>query len=200
MKIMKKLPNIMTLLRVVLTVFLNFWIIKHFCSIGIPIIITTIIFLSDFFDGKIARISGSTSKIGAVFDVAADLFYIVLSYVVLNFFHVLPLWFLFIILFKFVEFIATSYFIKMTSDKKSIFIFDFLGRFAVVIFYIIPLVSYISFQLLQRSYLCIINLLMYSTTILVFISSFYRIMICFNGFKAKKNDRAYPSISITNKY
>lgn len=185
---MKKLPNLITLLRVVLTLYLNFYIVYHFNSILIPIIITFTIFLTDFWDGKIARLYGNVSDVGAVFDVAADLLYIIVSYIVLYIFHILPLWFLFIILYKFAEFIGTSYFIKKTSNKKDIFIFDYLGRFVSVIFYIVPLVSYLAVQLLQKEYVSIINALMYSTTFLVLISSSYRIGKCIKGFKALNSE------------
>lgn len=188
-KLIKKLPNIITLLRVALLLFLNFYIVNHFGSMLIPIIISVIIFLTDFMDGKIARMNGSVSNVGAVFDVIADLFYIVLSYIVLLYsFHILPLWFLVIILFKFVDFTVTSYFIEKISNKISIFIFDFLGRFVAVIFYIIPVVSYISFHLSKTEYLSIINLIMYITTFFVFASSSYRIGICINRFKSLKSE------------
>ncbi len=179
-RLIKKLPNIITLLRVMLSLFLNIYIVSYFGNLLIPIIISFTIFLTDFFDGKIARDTGSVSSIGAIFDVVADLFYIVGFYIVLYTFHILPLWFLFIILFKFVEFIVTSNFIKNTFNEKSIFIFDFLGRIVAMIFYIIPLVSYVSFQLLHTGYLLITNLLIYATTLLVFVSSSYRISKCIN--------------------
>lgn len=184
--LMQKLPICITLLRVLLTLLLNFYIVNNFSSLLIPIIISFIIFLSDFLDGKIARINGNVSKVGAVFDVVADLFYIVVSYIILYTFHILPLWFLFIILYKFMEFIVSSYFIKKISHKKSMFIFDFLGRFVAVIFYIIPLVSYVSFEILPTGYFSLINLIIYITTFLVLVSSSYRIGNCINGFKNHK--------------
>lgn len=195
-KLMKRIPSILTLLRVVLTVIINLYIVSHFGSILIPIIISTIIFLTDYFDGKIARITGSVSKAGAVFDVVSDLFYIVVSYLVLYTLLILPLWFLSIILFKFVEFIVTSYCINRISNKKSIFIFDFLGRFVAVIFYIIPVVSYIVFQLSKTGYLSILNLLMYSTTFFVIVSSLYRIWICVKGLKTFNSEAFKINFSI----
>lgn len=185
---MKKLPNMITLLRVVLSLFLNFYIVAHYGSILIPIIISFIIFLTDFLDGKIARINRSVSNVGAVLDVVADLFYIVVSYIVLYTFHILSLWFLFIIIFKFVEFVITSYFIKKISNQKSIFVFDFVGRYVAVIFYIIPLVSYVSFQFLQTKYLSLINALLYIITFIVFVSSSYRIGNCIKGFKSLNSE------------
>lgn len=165
---------------------MNFYIINHFNSILIPIIISFIIFLTDFFDGKLARSTGWTSKIGAIFDVAADLLYIVVSYIVLYALHIIPLWFLFIIVFKFMEFIITSYYIKNSSDEKPVFVFDILGRFTAVIFYIIPLVSYVFFHFLSNGYLYIVDFIMYITTLLTVISSSYRIKVCVKKFKSNK--------------
>ncbi|EET88712.1 CDP-alcohol phosphatidyltransferase [Clostridium carboxidivorans P7] len=180
---MMNIPNIITLLRVILSVFLNFYIVKHFGDMLIPIMITSIIFLTDFLDGRIARFNGSISKLGAVLDVASDLLYIIISYMVLYILHVLPLWFLFVILFKFAEFIITSYFIKKTCSKKSIFIFDFLGRVAAAMFYVIPVFSYITFHIMNARYLYIVYSFMYIITFAAFVSSSYRIWTCIVSLK-----------------
>lgn len=187
-RLIKKLPNLITFLRVVLTLILNFYIVYHFGSLLVPLIICFIIFISDFIDGRIARAYESTSSVGAVFDATADLFYIVLSYIALYCFNVLPLWFLFVILFKFTEFIVTSRFIKSFSDKKSVFVFDFLGRLSAVIFYGIPITSYILYSISNLKYLLVINLILIITTVLVLISSSYRIKKCVNGIKFLKGE------------
>lgn len=184
--LIRKIPNILTLLRIILTMYFNFYIINNFGSILIPIVCCSIILLTDFFDGEIARASGSISKAGAVFDVSADLLFIVVSYVVLCNFHIVPLWFLFIILFNFIEFILTSYFINRNSNQKTIIIFDYSGRLAAAIFYIVPIVSYLSFQLLQKEYMIITNFLMYTAVSFVCISFLYRLWRCTGGFKSLK--------------
>ena len=50
---MKMLPNILTLLRVLLACLINFVIIYHFGSWALIAIIFLVIFLTDFLDGKI---------------------------------------------------------------------------------------------------------------------------------------------------
>jgi cardiolipin synthase (CMP-forming) len=176
--LMKMLPNILTLLRVLLACLLNFFIIYHFRSWAIIVIIFLVIFLTDFLDGKIARFCGNTSHFGAVFDILADLFCIIASYIVLCSFHVLPLWFLFIMLFKFIEFIATSIFLKILHGGKSIFVFDFIGRFAAVLFYIIPALVYLSFLFSPSLYFFTIHYFLYVITFMVLISSSYRLWDC----------------------
>lgn len=132
----KMLPNTLTLLRVLLACLLNFVIIYHFGCRALITIIFIVIFLTDFLDGKIARLCGSTSHFGAAFDILADLFYVGTSYIGLCLLHILPIWFLFIMLFKFIEFTVTSIFLKILHGGKSIFVFDFIGRFVGVLFYI----------------------------------------------------------------
>lgn len=76
----KRIPNLITISRVILTCLLNVYILNNLGRVLVPIVISLLIFLSDFTDGKTARISGNTSHFGATFDVVADLFYIVASY------------------------------------------------------------------------------------------------------------------------
>lgn len=184
--LVRKIPNILTLLRIILTIYFNFYIINHFGSILIPIVCCSIILLTDFFDGKIARTCGSASNTGAVLDVTADLLYIILSYIVIYSFHIVPLWFLFIIIFNFTEFIVTSYFMNKISKKNTIIVFDYLGRLAAAIFYIVSIVAYLSFQLLQKEYMIITNFLMYTAVSFVCISFFYRLWRCTGEFKFLK--------------
>jgi len=177
-RLMKELPNMLTLLRVALTCLLNYYILNRFGSLPIPMVIFLLIFLTDFLDGKIARFYGNTSLFGAVFDVLADLFYMVTTYIMLCSFQVLPLWFFFIMLFKCVEFVVTSFLLKKLCGGKSIFVFDFIGRFAAALFYIIPLLAYASFQLSQVLYFFTIHIFIYMITFMVFVSSSYRFWNC----------------------
>lgn len=176
--IIKNLPNMITLLRIMLSCLLNIYIIKNFGNITIPIIITMIIFLTDFADGKAARYYGSFTKFGAVFDVAADLFYITASYLTLYFYRVLPIWFLFIILYKFLEFIVTSHFIKRQNSIKTSFVFDPIGRLVAVIFYVIPILSYISYHVAQSIYSFTINKLFYVILVFALTSTSSRLWSC----------------------
>jgi len=177
-RLMKELPNMITLLRVVLSCLLNFYILNYFGSLTIPMVIFLLIFLTDILDGKIARFYGNTSSFGAVFDVSADLFYMVTSYIVLCSFQVLPLWFLFIMLFKCVEFVVTSFLFRKLCSGKSIFVFDFIGRFTAVLFYIIPLLAYASFHRSQVLYFFTIHIFIYIITFMVLVSFSYRFWNC----------------------
>jgi CDP-diacylglycerol--glycerol-3-phosphate 3-phosphatidyltransferase len=146
-----------------------------------------LIFATDFIDGKVARNCGWTSNTGAILDVVADLFYIVVSYILIYNLNIVPLWFLFVIIFKFIEFIITSFFLNKYSYRESIFVFDFVGRFVVIIFYVIPILSYISFHVSKGVYWFVINILIFIVAGMSLISSMYRIWNCVETFKNRIN-------------
>lgn len=171
----KVLPNLITLLRVILTCIINIHILNQHGGILVPGVIFLVILYTDFLDGKIARLLGGTTKFGAVFDVLADFFFIVTIYIVLHNFDILPLWFLIIILFKFLEFLLTSFLFKKISRIKTIFIFDVLGRFVAGLFYIIPITAYILFSISKPIYFVTIDVLIYSTTVLAIFSTINRL-------------------------
>lgn len=184
-----------TLLRIVLSCFLSFYLLDHFHNLVIPTIVFLLILLTDFLDGKVARFYGTSSLFGAVFDILADLFFIVTSYLVLCSFKILPFWFFLLILFKFLEFALTSFFLKNQSKRKSIFVFDVLGRLAAALFYVLPLLAYVSFHSSQWLYLFIINILVYIITLLVLLSSLTRLASCWElKSKFEKDQELEPMI------
>lgn len=180
----KEFPNMLTLLRVVLTCALNLYIYSHFGSLAIPVAIFSVICLTDYYDGKIARLYGSSSRFGAAFDVSADLFYIVSSYSLLWHLKILPFWFLMVIIFKFTEFVFTSYFLKKFNGENPALVFDFIGRMAAVLFYIIPILAYMSFLLSNSVYFFVVQILIYIITLMVVASSSLRLSNCVKAAKS----------------
>lgn len=176
--IRRNIPNILTLFRIALSCILNIYINLTLKDLFFPAIMCFFIILTDFFDGYIARRTSVTSRFGAFFDTFADLFFIILTYSVLCSQRILPLWFLFIIAFKFVEFILTSLLIVKYSNNNGILKFDFLGRIAATIFYIIPVYAYISFACSKAIYYRTIWILLLSGLIFALTSSFYRFFCC----------------------
>ncbi|WP_324824740.1 CDP-alcohol phosphatidyltransferase family protein [Sinanaerobacter sp. ZZT-01] len=171
----KRIPNLITISRVILTCLLNAYILNNLGRVLVPIVISLLIFLSDFTDGKAARISGNTSRFGATFDVVADLFYIVASYGTLIYLKIAPFWFLTVILFKFIEFVITSFLLKRHSRVNAMFVFDFIGRFTIILFYVAPLLIYVSFQLSLTVNTFISQALTYGATATTITSTVYRI-------------------------
>ena len=93
--------------------------------------------LSDLMDGWISRKFDCQSGIGAILDVSADSFFILLALIVSNYYGFVPIWFTIIVILKLVDFILSSM-IFSTGGKRH-FIFDFLGRFTAVGFYLLPI-------------------------------------------------------------
>lgn len=183
-RVLRNIPNGMTIARIIMTIAFDFLILKEFlygqdynvALMGLFIMIC----VSDFFDGKIARRLGAATVIGAKLDVLADLFYIVSSYAALISAHVLPLWYLVFVCIKFLEFVATSNFIKLfKTSLEHPFIFDRIGRTVSAIFFLIPGIVCISNLLNSSNITYLVSILLYSTFLAGVYSSYERIKSCF---------------------
>ena len=133
------LVNILTLLRIPLSlIFYN--VVQHDAN---PFLPCTVLFIlvaaSDYFDGKLARKYGVQSGIGAILDVMADFFFIIMASLSLSFGGMFPHWMLGVIIFKFLEFWVTSVIFNRGSKNTSVFLFDPLGRIVAVLFYLLPI-------------------------------------------------------------
>ena len=134
------LINCLTLSRIPLSVFAYMEIttgtirgIYYLCLfLGIAV--------SDFLDGKCARAFHVQSSFGAIADVICDFFYIMSSSYALYRLGCLPAWFLILITVKLFEFILTSLLIKRVQYRSHIFMFDRIGRYTAIGFYILPTV------------------------------------------------------------
>ncbi|MBL4931657.1 CDP-alcohol phosphatidyltransferase family protein [Clostridium paridis] len=182
-KSLSKLPNIITSLRIFLSISFAYLILRQDTYSNENFEAITLIFLcicfSDFIDGKIARKTGNTTVFGAKFDVIADLFYMTISYSALIVAGKIYFWFLGFIFIKFLEFTVTSNFMRNYNRKsENPFVFDKLGRITAASFYIIPgitcLVSYIAPYYEQS----LIKYLLYATLLAGIYSSSMRIKKC----------------------
>lgn len=96
--------------------------------------------LSDFLDGKCARAFHVQSSFGAIADVICDFFYIVTSSYALYRLGCLPIWVLILITVKLFEFILTSRLVRRMQNRSHVFMFDRIGRYTAIGFYILPTV------------------------------------------------------------
>ena len=96
--------------------------------------------VSDFLDGKCARAFHVQSSFGAIADVICDFFYIMTSIYALYRLGCLPVWVLILITVKLFEFILTSLLIKRVQYRSHVFIFDRIGRYTAIGFYVLPTV------------------------------------------------------------
>lgn len=192
MRILKWIPNILTLTRIILTI--SFLLLLHDLHLYVnntvyftlAVIVFVLICLTDFIDGKIARKINTVTTIGGLLDVAEDLIFILSSTFMLSLHNFIPMWYMVLVLVKFLEFVITSYIINNNqSNVKSLFIFDFFGRVAAVNFFLMPgmaLFIYIGLKVI------IINIFLYITLVLVLISSFNRCTICYKLLKIKNKN------------
>ncbi|GFZ33416.1 CDP-alcohol phosphatidyltransferase [Clostridium zeae] len=183
-RVLKIIPNGMTIARIIMTIVFDFLIFKQFLYgqdyNAVLISLFIMICVSDFFDGKIARRLEVATAIGAKLDVLADLLYIVSSYAALISTHVLPLWYLVFVCIKFLEFVATSNFIKLyQTSSEHPFIFDRIGRTVSAIFFLIPGIICISNLFNTGSTIHIVSILLYSTFLGGVYSSYERIKSCY---------------------
>lgn len=129
----KIILNLLTLSRFPLTIMFCYMINLDFSLISLVMIYFFIV-STDFIDGKIARKFNFSTKFGTMMDVLADMFFITASLSTLLKNSYISSNLLFIVIFKFVEFIYTSH-----RYRKSILLFDKFGRKLSVFFYILPI-------------------------------------------------------------
>ena len=96
--------------------------------------------VSDFLDGKCARAFQVQSSFGAIADVICDFFYIMTSSYALYRLGCLPIWVLVLITVKLFEFILTSRLVRRMQIRSHVFMFDRVGRYTAIGFYILPTV------------------------------------------------------------
>ena len=183
---MKNIPNTLTASRFVLTtVFVsllplwsrNGYIFVFYILISLHIVIC----LTDIFDGFAARRMKAESALGAVLDLIADLFFILLSLAALCFLGMLPFWFLAVVLIKFIEYLITSKYLRIEKDNNKL-VNDKLGRIAAVLFYITPGVSCLIYRFTFDN---ILTLLLVSFSIIAFTSSIIRVVNSINKASCK---------------
>lgn len=188
--IIKLLPNSITVSRIIMTFVFLYFITEQFIygKWGyVPLMLAFIaICISDLIDGKLARKMRVTSVLGAKLDVFTDLLYIVVSYVALINFKVLPIWFLVFVCLKFTEFVITSKLIKQYSNSNNVFIFDKVGKIVSALFLVIPGVACFLKCASMYNFESLINCILYFMAVGGIYSSYLRIKTCISIKLAKE--------------
>lgn len=140
--IKKVFINILTLIRIPLTVL--FIISFDNGNRVLLLFILSIIILTDFIDGKIARKFNINSRLGSILDPYCDLFFVLCTSILFNIYDLIPTTYTFILIFKFAEFNITSYYAGMSSNKIP-FMFDKVGRVVTALYQGVPFVIVIPF-------------------------------------------------------
>lgn len=138
MEVIKKiLLNTLTLLRIPLTIlFVILFITNNKISASL---ILFLIVITDFIDGKISRKLNINSRLGSILDAYCDLFFVLCTTLLFNYYNLVSVTYTFIIILKFLEFNITSYYSGM-SNNKTPFIFDKVGRIITALYQGVPFI------------------------------------------------------------
>lgn len=138
------------------------------------------VYLTDYFDGKLARKYNVTSKAGAQFDLFCDSFYIILCSVTMNKIGLLPICITFLILYKLIEFHVISNIVRKRNRSEQHYYYDFLGRILISIFYATPciLTTFYLFTVQYYDYVVI-----YYTITIVLLTAVSSILKIYNVYK-----------------
>lgn len=138
------------------------------------IVISMFILFSDFIDGKIARKYCVSTKLGQIFDIYLDFIYIFVGLSILGIYKVIDLYFIMVIVYKFLEFIISSKMLKgqFISKKGRDYYYDRLGTLVSCFYYVIPVmvISFIYFKVNNMD--IIISIILTCVTLLTIIASF----------------------------
>lgn len=169
-------PNILTLLRIPLTIiyiglFIAFQDSKSSNYLCISILV--LILITDILDGKVARRFNLQSKVGSILDPYCDLVFILSTSILFNYYNLLSIGYTLLIIFKFAEFNITSHYMK--SENKRPLVFDKIGRIVAAGYFLVPVFMNISFL----NKFSIIYIMAISTGTVV--SSFFRVYSIVNA-------------------
>ena len=168
MKIIRQIPNLLTLSRIGVAILLGGIIIYSLettgkqCDFTLFLLLTVFIYLSDFMDGKLARYLQAVSPIGGKADIAADLFYMLSQMGILAYYGYMSGIMICVVLLEFVVFVSTSLDHSKSTHTKEIW-FDKIGRMTAVYYYIMPLI-YVMIQeyvqgMVQSTFLVMANVM-----------------------------------------
>lgn len=120
-------------------------------------IISILILISDFIDGRLARKYDVVTKAGQNLDIYLDLTYILAATGVLVSYGKIDLFYIMVIIYKFLEFVVLSKLFKgnFESSKGTEYYYDLLGTISSGLYYIVPLIV-ISLMYFESIYMNII--------------------------------------------
>lgn len=164
--------NILSLTRIPISIIFCLILLHNNYSLSVIFILYFLVVISDFIDGKLARKYHLQSSLGAKIDVLSDFFFMLTSYYTLIVIKVFPMWVIFLIIYKFIEFILTSKF----YHNKNVFYYDKLGRGVAVLYYALPIIGVIIHAILPQKCLEVVNLLFILVLLLSLTSTLIRII------------------------
>jgi CDP-diacylglycerol--glycerol-3-phosphate 3-phosphatidyltransferase len=150
-------------------------IFVYACTKNYFLIITFFtIITSDVADGYLARKLKCASNAGAKLDIISDTVYTVSSLAVFVYFKIIPMWFIFLMLLKLLEFIITSKLMNYKRKSKDIIFFDKIGKISVSVVMLLP--GIFVFRCIIIDYKTVMNMIIYIITAMIIISFANRII------------------------
>lgn len=151
MNILKKaIPSLITIIRIILAPFFIITFINNYLVLS-----TFIYFLAvatDAIDGYLARILDSSTSAGAYLDISADLILVLSGFTAFIITGIYPGWILLVIIFMFLQFIATS--------RAKIPVYDPVGKYYGAFLFLIIFSTLLNLILINNSFLNFILLIL----------------------------------------
>jgi phosphatidylglycerophosphate synthase len=173
----KNIPNILSLCRMLLVLPFVLGIHDIFvyeCARNwVLLLVFAAIILSDVADGYLARKFECTSNTGAKLDIIADTLYTLFSLAAFAYFNIIPVWFIFIMIFKLLEFMITSKIIGNKQSKNVVF-FDKIGKLSVSVVMLLP--GIFVFRCIIIDYKIVMSIIIYAVTAMLALSFVNRII------------------------
>jgi phosphatidylglycerophosphate synthase len=171
----RHIPNILSVSRTLLV--LPFIISIHDIFVyecaknGVLLLIFITIIISEIADGYLARKFKCASNTGAKLDIISDAIYTFFSLTVFAYFNIVPVWFIFVMLLKLMEFMITS---KIKQKSEGIVFFDKIGKTSVSLVMLLP--GVFVFRCIILDYKIVMNIIIYIITAMLVLSFITRIM------------------------
>lgn len=140
------LANFLTFARLLFTVVLFYMVQNMYESrystkaYVLFLLVSVVIWGTDYFDGKLARKLDIASNFGAFFDVAVDFIFVFSIHYQYIRYRIIPTWFMFVILEKIINYFITSKIVSQHSKGKFQFVRDPVGKHVSASFFVTPLI------------------------------------------------------------
>jgi CDP-diacylglycerol--glycerol-3-phosphate 3-phosphatidyltransferase len=174
----KNIPNALSLFRMLLVlpflVTVHDIFVYHCGKNWILLLVFFAIIVSDLADGYLARKLKCASNAGAKLDVLSDTVYTISSLTIFAYFNVTPMWFIFIMALKLLEFAITSRILKHKQKSGGMLFFDKIGKISVSIVMLLP--GVFAFRCIIMDYKMVMNVAIYVITTMLALSFINRIM------------------------
>ncbi len=177
----RNLANLLTGTRILATLFLC-------CKIGLLLgeksdldgyieiaVLFLIVWISDIADGMVARKLNISGAFGAKFDVIADAIFVFMLHALLASYHLVPIWFIALMLEKILNYIVSSYIFSKQANGSFAFIRDPLGKVIAASYFFTPCLL-LSAHITGGQLHFAANIIMAAIAILGICSSFYRVV------------------------